>query len=224
MFAEISKRHRLVLSLRALSLGASLVVAGIGLLALIGWALDIPALKSVVPTLVAMKVNTAIGLSISGIALALLCWREPGRRLGCVISALGATVGLLGGLTLGEYVFGWDLGLDQIWFHEAANTIWTAQPGRMAPASAFCFVLMGLAILAAWPVEPARRRLPVLAGIGAAVAGIGALALAGCCAELFLRMPLLNQSGMAIHTAAAFLLLDRSGTSVTLSSDHIGYT
>jgi len=192
---------------KRISLGASMVVVGIGLVALCGWVFDAAVLKSVAPSMVAMKANTAMGFILSGMALTLLCWKEPGRVAGYLTRALAVAVMAVGVVTLAEYVFGWDAGIDQWLFREAVNTVWTSQPGRMAPATAFCFVLTGLALLAAWPGEPVRLRLPVLAGLGAAVAGIGALALAGCVAEAFFNLPLLNESGMAIHTAGSFLLL-----------------
>jgi PAS domain S-box-containing protein len=193
--------------MKALSLAASLLAACIGALALVGWALDIEVLKSVVPGLVAMKANTAIGLVLSGAGMALVSWKEPGRWLRAGITALAALVFSLGALTLAEYFFGWDLRIDQWLFREAPNTVWTSQPGRMAPISAFCFVLIGVALLVASRPILERLRPPILGGFGAALAAMGSLALAGCVAEGWFHAPWWNDSGLALHTAGAFLLL-----------------
>ena len=191
--------------LKSVSVIAGLLVASIGAAVLGGWALDIPALTSVLPTLVTMKANTALGFVLSGVALALLAGKEPGRPLRIWLAGIAVMVAGLGAVTLGEYFFGWNPGIDQCLVHEGMDAIRT-QPGRMAPATAYCFVLMGGALAAASQPLPTRLRLPILAGLGTSVAVIGGLALAGCASEAWLHAPPWNDSGMAIHTAAAFLL------------------
>ena len=63
----------------------ALFTAAIGLLAVAGWMLDIGPLKRVLPWLVAMKFNTALGFVLAGAGL---WWRKrAGLRL-----ALGALV------------------------------------------------------------------------------------------------------------------------------------
>jgi signal transduction histidine kinase len=193
--------------MKAVSLAASLFVMCIGALVLTGWALDIVTLKTVLPGLVAMKANTAVGLLLSGLGVSLASWKEPGTTMRLLISAIAAVVIALGAATLGEYFFGWNPGIDQWLFRDASTTVWTSQPGRMAPVSAFCFVLVGGALVAASYPIPARLRLPILSGLGVALAVMGGLALAGCVAEGWLHALSWNNSGLAIHTALAFLLL-----------------
>jgi PAS domain S-box-containing protein len=192
---------------KAVSLAASLLVVFIGVLGLTGWALDIAAFKSVMPNLVAMKLNTSAGLILSGIGLALVAWREPGRMVRFLILIIVAVVTAIGAVTLCEYVFGWNLGVDEWLFHEIPNAIETAEPGRMAPVSAFCLMVMGAGLLAASQSILERLREPILAGLGTALAVIGGLSTAGCLAQVWFHAPSWNNSGMAIHTAAAFLLL-----------------
>jgi len=193
--------------MKAVSLAASLIVACIGVLVLTGWALDIGVLKSVTPGLVAMKANAALGLLLSAVGLLLLQGTEArwGRR--AWIAVLAVVVGTIGVVTLAEYFFSWNPGFDQLFFRETAGTVWTSQPGRMAPVSAFCFVLMGGALLAGSQRVPARLEIPILAGVGTALGVIGGLALLGSLAGMWLNAPALNNSGLAVHTAVAFLLL-----------------
>src|SRR5437899_699745 len=83
---------------------------------LAGWALDIAPLKSVVPDAATMKANTAlafIGLGLA-VAVAVLQHRQPRFRAIRLMFALAVT--LLGLLTLAEYRFGWNLGIDQLLF------------------------------------------------------------------------------------------------------------
>ncbi len=148
-------------------------VIAIGALVFAGWLFDLEPLKRVLPGLVAMKVNAALCFVLAGISLRLLA-REPagdraqetsGRRTqqarkaawGTAIAVAGAVVvALVGLLTLGEYLFNRDLGLDQLVLREEEGAIGTAAPGRMAPATALNFLLLGGALLLALPTRAPR--------------------------------------------------------------------
>lgn len=118
--------------------------AALGLAVLAGWWLDLPALKSVLPGAVSMKANTALCFVLAGAALALLAGAtaSPGRtRAGRLLALL---VILIGALALGEYLFGWRLGIDELLFKDDPGTVATSAPGRMAPSTAVGFLLLGL--------------------------------------------------------------------------------
>jgi CheY-like chemotaxis protein len=140
-------KTRVISLLRAYVQAASATAILVGCLVLAGWMFDIAALKSVLPTWVTMKANTATAFVLAGTSLWLLRperadpWR---RRRGHRCAGAVALVGLL---TLGEYLFGWDLGIDQLLFHETARAVGTAQPGRMAPTTALNFSVLGGALL-----------------------------------------------------------------------------
>ena len=119
----------------------------VGCLVLTGWTLDTAILKSVWPGLEAMKANTAVALLLAGVSLWLL---RAGQAYGWtrrVAQVCAFTVTLLGLLTLVEYLFGWDISIDQLLFQEPSVAVGTSQPGRMAFAPAVCFLLLGLALL-----------------------------------------------------------------------------
>ena len=106
-------------------------VIAIGALVVAGWIFDLEPLKRILPGLVALKVNTALCFVLAGLSLRLLA-QEPagegaqetsGRRTQqarkaawgtAVAVACAAVVALVGLLTLGEYLIGRDLGLDQL--------------------------------------------------------------------------------------------------------------
>jgi PAS domain S-box-containing protein len=131
---------------------ASLLSVAVGMLGLIGWTLDITVLKSVIPGQVIIKPNAAIALVLCGCSLWLLRSQDaqppPGTRKG-VARVLAFVVALLGLLSLSEHLFGWDLGIDQLFFLD--ENPWEAfgsvRPGLMAPITALDFLLIGLALL-----------------------------------------------------------------------------
>ena len=129
------------------SFGAALS-AGVGLVCIAGWVFDIPVLRSGHPGLVQIKANTAICLILLGSAL-WLRKAETRQTRGRIIvaQALAGLAAVVGLSSFGEYLFGWDLGIDQLLFVENADAIGTIRPGLMAPINAINFVLLGLALV-----------------------------------------------------------------------------
>ena len=124
---------------------ATLAIATGGL-ALLGWAADVTVLKSVRLDWVSVKPNAAVAFILSGIALVFSRPAMQSDTEFAVLSRfarwLGWLAGLIGLLTLIEYAWGWNPGLDQWLFHEPAHAAGTSHPGRMAVDTAFCFVLL----------------------------------------------------------------------------------
>jgi PAS domain S-box-containing protein len=184
-----------------------LLAACLGVTVLIGWAFDVAALKTVFPGLVTMKANTALGLLLCGVALALLSREKAGSTLRFCIAALAGMVIALGSLTLGEYFFGWNLGIDELLFRDAIVSVGTSQPGRMAPSTAFCFVMTGSALWVASRRIPLRLRFPIVSAVGAALIVIAGMGSLGQITDILLNVRLWNYFGMAVHTAVGFVLL-----------------
>lgn len=74
------------------------------------------ASKSVLPGLVTMKPNTALAFVLAGVSLWLLRREEADQRARRIAGACAFLVALVGLLTLGEYLAGWNLGIDQLLF------------------------------------------------------------------------------------------------------------
>ena len=139
---------RLLSSLKITSQAASTLVIVVGCLVLFGWIRDIPTLKSVLPGLATMKANTAIAFILSGASLWLLQKKKQTNQRSHKFAQLGGfIVAVLGVLTLSQYLFGWNLGIDQLLFQEIPGAVSTSHPGRMAPNSALNFILLGLALV-----------------------------------------------------------------------------
>src|SRR5258708_1058477 len=101
-------------ALHGVVLVASLLVVALGVTVMIGWAFNITALKSVLPGLVTMKVNTALGMVLCGGALVLLSSEKSAAiSVRILISGIALIAIALGVLSLSEDLFGWKLGIDQ---------------------------------------------------------------------------------------------------------------
>ena len=123
---------------------AAATVLTLGVAVLIGWAVGSPSLKSVVPGMITMKVNTAAGLIL--LAVALLGIGRCGPAWRAAVPACLALVTALAVMTLAEYGLGVDLHIDQAVFRDAVSARF---PGRNAPATnvAFLGLTAGLALV-----------------------------------------------------------------------------
>ncbi|MEK6245519.1 MAG: ATP-binding protein [Pseudomonadota bacterium] len=180
---------------------AAVLTAAIGVIVFAGWVFGLPLLKSVLPGVVEMKANTAVGLVLAGYALFFLGDR-PSLPLQRLAQALALAVGALGLATLGEYLFGWQLGIDELLFRDTAGA-YNVIRGRMSPYSAVAFASIGLA-LTALP-RPSLRPLVWSAAI--VMTAIGALSFLG---YLWNASELITDRllpPVAVNTAVAFILL-----------------
>ena len=138
-----------------------------------GWIFAIPALRSLVPGAVQMKMNTALALLMSGIALYFAVGRAAPRKQRAV-SILASAVAAIGAASLVEYLSGWRLGIDEFFIRDNADA-YNAVPGRMSPMSAVAFIAIAIAL---WSMT--RRSLRSLTvAASAAVLAIGSVSLLG---------------------------------------------
>ena len=184
-----------------LSRMAGCAVALVALLVLIGWVIDIRLLTSGVPGWATMKGNTALALFLAGVSLVLAS--SPHSRWVRVVGATcAATAALVGLLTVGEYIVGRNLGIDELFLHDdfpAAGF----PAGRMSPASALNVFLLGAAV----GLLHMRGSYHLVQVLGIAAGAIGFVSVAG---HLYGAAPLYTLGSfvsMAVHTAASFLIL-----------------
>ena len=152
---------RRISSLKSFSQAASVIAILVGCVVLVGWMFDITILKSILPTWVTMRANAAIAFVLSGVSLRLLRTEQASQQRRRIAQVCAGIVALMGLLTLSEYLFGWNLGIDQLLFKEPVAAVATSPPGRMAPNTALNFCLLGVALLflsvdtrhSQWPVQ-----------------------------------------------------------------------
>ncbi len=135
----VVRRNRIV---RRCSL-ATTVVASIVIL---GWMLDLPLLKTVLPDLPAMRMNTALAFLTMCAGLFVISNYGSSEKRSKLPIVCGALVSLIGLAAIGEYLAGSDIGIDSFLISAPATSDGIQFPGRMSPYSAFNFVILGISL------------------------------------------------------------------------------
>lgn len=185
-------------------LAAGICIA-VGALVLLGWILDITALKSVVPAWSSMKPVTAVSFILAGSSLWLFGGPSlaPGGRRAA--QAFAAATCLMGLLTLLEYLVGRNLGIDR-WVFPFVPPEGSPFPGRMGANTALNFLLIGAALLALdLPRRGFGRFAEIATAVAMTVAFIGFISYLYGVTALSRVTALTTQ--MAFHTATVFLVL-----------------
>ncbi|AFZ07700.1 multi-sensor signal transduction histidine kinase [Oscillatoria nigro-viridis PCC 7112] len=198
-------------AVQSFSKKASIAVMAIGCTVLLGWIFDLQMLKSILPGLVTMKANTAVCFILGGFSLFIqqirrpkLTARQPHKNHKYLILGCSFLIILISLLTLVQYIFNLDLGIDQLLFKESYTLTITGTPGRMAPNTAGAFLLLGTALLLLSERRPKYLRIQILSSSAFLIAFTG---LIGYFYEKALFYQIGNNTGMALHTSAAFMLL-----------------
>jgi signal transduction histidine kinase len=179
----------------------SLMVALLGASVIVGWYWHIPTLLQIHPSFAPMQFNTALGFLFSGMAV--MAWQRSKFGLARI---LATGVLLIGGLTLWQIATGYNLHIDQL-FMQHYVTVKTATPGRMAPNTALCFVLLGATLLLLTSALPGVIKTWINSVLAPAVLALALIALSGYGLGLETAYGWGNLTRMAVHTAAGFILL-----------------
>src|SRR5882724_2670846 len=165
---------RMVAAARGIAQVSMLAVAAAALVALIGWVTNVEALKTVLPGIIPMNPVTAIAFLLAVAGLWILCRIEagPGWRSRQVAHLIAVIVILIGAQRLIAYLMHWPWALDE-WIFRAR-----LGDNHMAPNTAWCFVMAGLA-LAKLDAEVGKRRARPSVWLALIPACIGLLAIAG---------------------------------------------
>src|SRR5579863_9730343 len=191
---------------------------------------NIRALTSVVPGWATMKPNTALGFIGTGAALWLIQLRRgelssPRQRHILVARILSAVVGLVGLLTLAEYLFYLNLGIDTALFSKTLLSSGESYPGRMALATAFGFVLLSASLLLTTTRESNfAQSLGLLTSLNGFVASVGYLLGVNALHDVQ------GYSSVALHTAILLFLMGlatvaarpEAGLMVVITSAYLG--
>lgn len=193
---------RLLSSYRLASRVAGGIVLAVGFLVLLGWLLDIPAFKGLLPGLATMKANTALAFVLAGTSLWLAHGNRENQRLDRIARACATLTALIGLFTLSEYIFSQDLGIDQLLFKDVL-TPENPHPGRMPPMAALNFFLLGLSLLLL-DHQQYRRLVEAFSITALLISVLAFLGYAYGVSSLYHFFP---YSSLAIHTTLAFLIL-----------------
>lgn len=192
---------------------ASLIVVLLGFLVLFGWYFDLDFLQSFSHNnLVIMKPNAAVCFLLSGASLWMLQKAQSNsssnkiayRRYSGILATIITFIALL---TITQYLFGWNLGIDELLLPDKPDAVFTSHPGRMAFHSAFNFVLGGISLFIL--AHPRNIRSYWYAQILALIAAlISLLVVIGYAykVQIFFRTSSPTTS-MALHTGITFIVV-----------------
>lgn len=213
----MTKQKQFVGWLYLFVMATGLISTCLGLAVMVGWYSHNLTLVQVFATAIPMRYNTALAFVLSGLALIALA-----RRRYKMARWLGIIVGAVGVLTLCQYVFDVNLGIDELLMKDYTtpttplNVLKPIQslikinrplPGRPAPNTAFSFALIGIALVLLSPVRR-RRRMSLAAGLcGAIVAAMGILGLLGYLSGVITAYSWRYSIGIAVHTACGLLVI-----------------
>ena len=196
--------------------GAAVIALGVTVLC--GWAFHIEVLKSIVPGSTTLKPPIALAFLLIGVTLNLLSCASRNRwaaRMAAVVTGLALVLGLL---ELGQNLFDFDTGVDQILFSaSSADTPHANVPvGRMTVQAAIQLVLLSGALL----LLALRRSIQVAQGLAVIALIIPLLILLG---YLFgsLLFAWLHYKPMGVHLAIGFLLAAVGTLIIALEDDFL---
>jgi len=187
----------------------ALAVAFAGLLVIIGWIFDINVLKSIIPSWISMKFDTAVSFVLSGVNLYYIGRAKEGEfeKAQVALSISTLILLLLMGVLFFSSLFGIRTGVEDLFVKEAAGAVKSVFPGRPSVPTMLNFLLIALAgILTIMNADGMRAKHKT---IGLTMAAIGSLAVFG----YVINIPILYyyveglNSAMACHTAVLFVLL-----------------
>lgn len=199
---------------------AGIAVTGYSSLVMFGWIFGIDLLTRPLLGESTMRVNTAISLALLGGAITLLAYstetviaRIPTAqteaeslkfrdRAAAAMALAAATIGLL---TAIEYIFSFDLGIDELVADETADYASMAYPGRPSELTSSLLIAAGAALaLTAWH----RRRTTVLIQLLAVTTMLFALiAILGHTYSADIVFEVKSRSSTALSTAVGLFLV-----------------
>ena len=200
---------------------------------MLGWIFDLQLLKSILPGLPSMKANTAACFILGGFSLFLQQRRRAElttikrQKLDkALIFTCSSLIILISLVTLFQYSFNLDLGIDQLLFKDSSSLTSPSAPGRMAPNTAAAFLLLGTALLLLSVRRPKYLRVQILSCCAFLIAFLGFIGY--IYGKPFFYT--IGYTGMALHTSIAFILLSlgilfanpERGLTAVIASDRAG--
>jgi signal transduction histidine kinase len=120
-------------------------VAFIALVVICEWLFGIKLLARFSPTDSSMKINSAVIFLSFGLSL---LFNNSEKHFAKIAAAVLTVFGMIiAVLTLSQYIFGLNLGIDELVVRDNPNPAITSSPGRMSPLVAINFLLTGTALL-----------------------------------------------------------------------------
>ncbi|MBL6445558.1 GHKL domain-containing protein [Fulvivirga sp. 29W222] len=178
-------------------------VIGISVVVLAGWQFNIDIFKRVIPGLVAMNPLTAICFIMSAVSLLLFYSKKAYVKWGKVVAMSVTTIG---SIKVVGMLIGLEYNIDELLFHNKLQAdIVVENTNSMAPNTALCFIIIGLALFYLQRESQAGKKGSEFLSI--AVLLISLLSVIGYIYNISFYYRFLAFIPMALHTALCFLTL-----------------
>lgn len=190
-FEEKGKRY---------SIASGVAVALLGIIVMIGWYTHSNTLIQILPNLVPMQFNTALGFLLSGfIILTAKKFKLIGATLSIFLIAIAT-------ITLIQYIFQIHLLIDEIFIKHYITTQ-SSHPGRMSPNTALCFLLTGINFLTIAISKSDKAKNYVSLYCLSITGSLGLLSVMGYALHFDFIFSWGDLTAMAINTAIGFVII-----------------
>jgi len=167
---------------------------------MLGWFTQQRAIIQILPGFAPMQFNTALCFALIGMGLMLSSVEH--RALAAALGCIAATIGFM---TLTEYIFDINLGIDEYFVaHYIMDA--TSHPGRMAPNTALSFSIAGSALLIMSLRIPAIIKASMAEVMGTLILALAIMALVGYTVGAVGGYTWGTLTQMALHTSFAFFI------------------
>ncbi|MEI7614044.1 MAG: PAS domain S-box protein, partial [Betaproteobacteria bacterium] len=184
--------------------------------ALTGHLLDLNSFKNILSDWLPMKPNTALSFILVSLSLLLALFRLQQRDTGSPVtmrllliagSGFALLTALIALLTLSEYLFNQDFGIDTLIVANGSTPASAKYPFRMAPETALCFVLLCTSLVSSLRSKTNRMMVLISALSCLLLVGLATASLSTYFSPLLGVFGWLGLNVMAGDTATLFILL-----------------
>ena len=184
------------------------MVAGLGVVAIIGWISGLLLLTSIRSDYIPMGQNTSVAFVVLGCTLFALPYRRSTHFITHWLLKLAVILDLLLGiLIITQYLSGINLGVNQVLFSTPGKTFGMVPIGIMSPVTAANFLLTGISIfLLSFPPNNGRRLKGAASILATVVVVIESTVILGYLYGALLLYET-RTVPMALTTAIAFVLM-----------------
>lgn len=185
----------------------SILIAIIGFIMILGWIFNISMFESPGPNFSTVKSDLALCFVLIGISLWLLQTRIINKRKQQIAYLLAGIVILIGILTIMEYIFSLNLGMDQLLFIKDPGALNSLSPNRMEFIAALNISLVGISLLLLGKRMEKHRPAQYL---GIIVGILSLMAFMGYIYHISSHYVEYNYTETAIYAAILFMMVSSS--------------
>lgn len=185
----------------------------IGTLVIFGWVFHSYFLIQLHGHFSPMHFNTALCFILGGLSL---CFLNSNHKI--ISSYLSALLLLIAGITLCEYLFQVNLGIDELFFTSYISIV-SYYPGRMAPNAALGFTVFALSSLILG-LQSTSQWIKVHLAANFFILSIGLIAILRYCFHVTTHYGLGQWITMALHTAIGLIFLSLGLISYTTKKNY----